>query len=83
MRLGIGGPGMLFAGVMLIFTGPGAAFAGDGPQSIETPAEHCLAPEAHAGHGAHMVRDMLRRLAIYYLWHHRHLSRGDLSTVSS
>jgi len=28
---------------------------------VETPAEHRQAPEAHAGHGAHMVRDMLRR----------------------
>src|SRR5713101_7496132 len=27
----------------------------------ETPAEHRHAPDAHAGHGAHMVRDMLRR----------------------
>src|SRR5213593_2846412 len=28
---------------------------------VETPAEHRHAPDAHAGHGAHMVRDMLRR----------------------
>src|SRR5947209_12021872 len=28
---------------------------------VETPAEHRHAPEAHAGHGARMVRDMLRR----------------------
>src|SRR5207245_9033685 len=28
---------------------------------VETPAEHQHAPDAHAGHGAHMVRDMLRR----------------------
>ena len=28
---------------------------------VETPAEHRHAPEAHAGHGAHMVQDMLRR----------------------
>src|SRR2546425_395004 len=28
---------------------------------VETPAEHRHAPDAHAGHGAHMVQDMLRR----------------------
>lgn len=28
---------------------------------MTTPAEHRHAPDAHAGHGAHMVRDMLRR----------------------
>src|SRR3989442_3111365 len=28
---------------------------------VETPTEHRHAPDAHAGHGAHMVRDMLRR----------------------
>src|SRR5207244_8140373 len=29
--------------------------------AVETPAEHLHAPHAHAGHGAHMVQDMLRR----------------------
>ena len=29
--------------------------------AFEAPAEHRYAPAAHAGHGAHMVRDMLRR----------------------
>ncbi len=29
--------------------------------TVEAPAEHRHAPEAHAGHGAHMVQDMLRR----------------------
>src|SRR3989475_8302976 len=29
--------------------------------AVETPAEHRHAPDAHAGHGAHMVQDMLRR----------------------
>ncbi len=29
--------------------------------TVEAPAEHQHAPDAHAGHGAHMVRDMLRR----------------------
>src|SRR5207248_3115220 len=29
--------------------------------AVEAPAEHRYAPAAHAGHGAHMVRDMLRR----------------------
>lgn len=29
--------------------------------AVEAPAEHQHAPDAHAGHGAHMVRDMLRR----------------------
>jgi len=28
---------------------------------VETPVEHHHAPDAHAGHGAHMVQDMLRR----------------------
>jgi P-type Cu2+ transporter len=28
---------------------------------MTTPAEHRHAPDAHAGHGAHMVQDMLRR----------------------
>src|SRR2546425_796582 len=28
---------------------------------VETPAEHRHAPDAHAGQGAHMVQDMLRR----------------------
>jgi P-type Cu2+ transporter len=28
---------------------------------VEDPTEHLHAPEAHAGHGAHMVQDMLRR----------------------
>ena len=31
------------------------------PLKSEAPAEHRHAPDAHAGHGAHMVRDMLRR----------------------
>jgi len=30
--------------------------------AVEAPAEHRYAPDAHAGHGAHMVWDMLRRL---------------------
>src|SRR5437667_10001374 len=29
--------------------------------AVETPAEHRHAPNAHAGHGAHMVQDMLNR----------------------
>src|SRR5207302_5557560 len=29
--------------------------------AVEAPAEHRYAPDAHAGHGAHMVWDMLRR----------------------
>jgi Cu2+-exporting ATPase len=29
--------------------------------AVESPSEHRHAPDAHAGHGAHMVRDMLRR----------------------
>src|SRR5437764_11962369 len=29
--------------------------------AFEAPAEHRYAPAAHAGHGAHMVQDMLRR----------------------
>src|SRR5213592_687892 len=29
--------------------------------AIEAPTEHRHAPDAHAGHGAHMVQDMLRR----------------------
>lgn len=29
--------------------------------TVEAPAEHQHAPEAHAGHGAYMVQDMLRR----------------------
>lgn len=29
--------------------------------AVEAPADHHHAPEAHAGHGAHMVTDMLRR----------------------
>jgi Cu2+-exporting ATPase len=29
--------------------------------AVETPAGHRHAPDAHAGHGAHMVQDMLRR----------------------
>src|SRR5438045_391795 len=29
--------------------------------AVEAPAEHRYAPAAHAGHGAHMVQDMLRR----------------------
>jgi len=28
---------------------------------VDTPAQHRHAPDAHAGHGAHMVQDMLRR----------------------
>src|SRR5713226_6815097 len=28
---------------------------------VDAPAQHQHAPDAHAGHGAHMVRDMLRR----------------------
>src|SRR5882724_10645827 len=28
---------------------------------VKTPREHRQAPDAHAGHGAHMVQDMLRR----------------------
>jgi P-type Cu2+ transporter len=31
------------------------------PAAVEAPAEHHHAPDAHAGHGAHMVADMLRR----------------------
>src|SRR5258708_14335779 len=34
---------------------PGASAPGDGA------AQHQQAPDGHAGHGAHMVRDMLRR----------------------
>src|SRR5947209_7357484 len=29
--------------------------------AVKTPAEHRRAPDAHAGHGSHMVQDMLRR----------------------